>query len=207
VTLVVGLTGGIGSGKSAVADAFAALGIAVTDTDRIAHATTVPGAPGLDAVLAAFGPEYRKADGTLDRDRLRRRVFADASARAELEGILHPLIREATRREVAQWTSPYGILVVPLLLERGGLKGVVQRVLVVDCPEDEQVRRVMARSGLSATEVREIMATQSTRSARLAAADDVIDNAGSPEGIAPQVAVLDRRYRALAASMAQVGAE
>jgi len=207
VTLVVGLTGGIGSGKSAVADAFAALGIAVTDTDRIAHATTAPGAPGLDAVLAAFGPEYRRADGTLDRDRLRRRVFADVSARAELEGILHPLIREATRREVAQWTSPYGILVVPLLLERGGLKGVVQRVLVVDCPEDEQIRRVMARNGLSATEVRAIMATQSTRSARLAAADDVVDNAGSPAAIAPQVAALDRRYRALAASMAQVGAE
>jgi dephospho-CoA kinase len=207
VTLVVGLTGGIGSGKSAVADAFAALGIAVTDTDRIAHATTAPGAPGLDAVLAAFGPEYRRPDGALDRDRLRRKVFADPEARALLERIVHPLIGEATRREVEAWTSPYGILVVPLLLERGGLKGLVQRVLVVDCPEEEQVRRVTARSGLGAAEVHAIMATQSTRSARLAAADDVIDNAGPLAAIAPQVAALDRRYRVLAASTAQVGAE
>jgi dephospho-CoA kinase len=207
VTLVVGLTGGIGSGKSAVADAFAALGVAVTDTDRIAHATTAPGSPGLDAVLAAFGPEYRKPDGTLDRDRLRGRVFADPEARALLERIVHPLIGEAARREVAGWKSPYGILVVPLLLERGGLKGLVQRVLVVDCPEEEQLRRVMARSGLAAAEVHAIMATQSTRSARLAAADDVIDNAGPLAALAPQVAALDRRYRALAASTAQVGAE
>jgi dephospho-CoA kinase len=207
VTLVVGLTGGIGSGKSAVADAFAALGVAVTDTDRIAHATTAPGSPGLDAVLAAFGPEYRKPDGTLDRDRLRSRVFADPQARALLERIVHPLIGEAARREVVGWKSPYGILVVPLLLERGGLKGLVQRVLVVDCPEEEQLRRVMARSGLAAAEVHAIMATQSTRSARLAAADDVIDNAGPLAALAPQVAALDRRYRALAASTAQVGAE
>jgi dephospho-CoA kinase len=207
VTLVVGLTGGIGSGKTAVADAFAALGVAVTDTDRIAHATTAPGSPGLDAVLAAFGPEYRKPDGTLDRGRLRERVFADPEARALLERIVHPLIGEAARREVAGWKSPYGILVVPLLLERGGLKSLVQRVLVVDCPEEEQLRRVMARSGLAAAEVHAIMATQSTRSARLAAADDVIDNAGPLAALVPQVAALDRRYRALAASTAQVGAE
>ena len=207
MTLVVGLTGGIGSGKSAVADAFAALGIAVTDTDRLAHALTAPGAPGLDALLAAFGPEYRKEDGTLDRDRLRRRVFADPEARARLERILHPLIGDAARREVTRWTSPYGILVVPLLLERGGLADLVHRVLVVDCPEDEQVRRVVARSGLAALEVRAIMATQLARSARLAAADDVVDNAGPLAAIAPQVATLDRRYRALAASGARVGAE
>jgi len=207
VTLVVGLTGGIGSGKSAVADAFAALGIAVTDTDRLAHALTAPGARGFDAVLAAFGPEYRRDDGALDRDRLRRRVFADPEARARLERLLHPLIGDAARREVACWTSPYGILVVPLLLERGGLADLVRRVLVVDCPEDEQVRRVMARSGLPAPEVRAIMATQLSRSARLAAADDVVDNAGPPAAIASQVAALDRRYRALAASGARVGAE
>ena len=207
MTLVVGLTGGIGSGKSAVAEAFAALGIGVTDTDRLAHAVTARGEPGLAAVLAAFGPEFRKHDGSLDRDRLRRHVFADPDARVRLERILHPLIAAAARREVALWRSPYGILVVPLLLERGGLADLVRRVLVVDCPEDEQVRRVMARSGLPAPEVRAIMATQLSRSARLAAADDVVDNAGPPAAIAPQVAALDRRYRALAASGARVGAE
>lgn len=198
MTFVVGLTGGIGSGKSAVADAFAALGADVTDTDRLAHAVTERGEPGHAGVLAEFGPAFARPDGTLDRARLRQTVFADASARARLEAILHPLIREATRREVAGWTSPYGLLVVPLLLERGGLSGVVQRVLVVDCPEDEQVRRVAARSGLTPDEVRAIMATQLSRAERLARADDVIDNAGPPAAIAPQVAELDRRYRELA---------
>ena len=197
MTLVVGLTGGIGTGKSAVADAFAALGAIVTDADRLAHALTAPGQPGYAAVLAAFGPEFGRPDGTLDRARLRRLVFDDAAARARLEAILHPLIRDAARKEVAAWTSPYGLLVVPLLLDRpGGLR--VDRVLVVDCPEDEQVRRVGLRSGIAADEVRAIMATQLPRAERLARADDVLDNAGPPGAIAPQVAVLDRRYRALA---------
>lgn len=199
MTYVVGLTGGIGSGKSAVADAFAALGVDVTDTDRIAHALTAPGQPGHAAVLAAFGPEFACADGTLDRARLRRRVFDDAAARTRLEAILHPLIREAARREITAWTGPYGLLVVPLLFERGNLSG-VDRVLVVDCPEDEQVRRVTARSGLAAAEVRAIMATQLERPARLVRADDVLDNAGPPSAIVPQVTRLDRRYRELAAA-------
>jgi dephospho-CoA kinase len=202
VTLVVGLTGGIGSGKSAVADAFAALGADVTDTDRLAHAVTAPGEPGHAGVLAAFGPAYARPDGSLDRARLRERVFADADARARLEAILHPLIRAAAAREVAAWTSPYGLLVVPLLLERGGHKDRVQRVLVVDCPEAVQVRRVMARSGLSEAAVRAIMAAQLTRAERRARADDVLDNSGPLAAIAPQVAALDRRYRALAAAPA-----
>ncbi len=202
MTLVVGLTGGIGSGKSAVADAFAALGIDVTDSDRIAHALTAPGQAGHTAVLATFGPEFARADGTLDRARLRRHVFGDAAARDGLEAILHPLIREAARREVAAWSSPYGLLVVPLLFERGNLSG-VDRVLVVDCPEEEQVRRVITRSGLSADEVRAIMATQLPRAARLARADDVVDNAGAPSAIAPQVMELDHRYRALAGTAAK----
>jgi len=199
VALVIGLTGGIGSGKSAVADAFAALGAAVTDTDRLAHALTAPGEPGHAGVLSAFGPDYFLPDGTLDRAKLRARVFSDGSARTLLEGLLHPLIRAAAAREVAAWTSPYGLLVVPLLIERGGHKDLVQRVLVVDCPEDEQVRRVMARSGLAAAEVRAIMATQVTRDERLARADDVLDNSGPLAAIGPQVAMLDRRYRAFAA--------
>jgi dephospho-CoA kinase len=202
VALVVGLTGGIGSGKSAVADAFAALGADVTDTDRLAHAVTAPGEPGHAGVLRAFGPAYALPDGALDRAKLRERVFADAAARAVLEGILHPLIRAAAAREVAAWTSAYGLLVVPLLFERGGHKGLVRRVLVVDCPEETQLRRVMARSSLTEAAVRAIMATQLPRAERLARADDVLDNSGPVAAIAPQVALLDRRYRALAAGPA-----
>jgi len=197
--LVIGLTGGIGSGKTAVANAFAAMGVPVTDTDALAHATTAPGAPGYEAVLDAFGPSFRRPDGTLDRGALRRLVFADASARARLESILHPLIRTAARQEIAAWIGPYGVLVVPLLLERTGGTP-VDRVLVVDCPEDEQVRRVGTRSGLSPAEVRAIMATQLPRADRLARADDVLDNAGAAEAIGPQVAALDQRYRQLASA-------
>jgi dephospho-CoA kinase len=199
VVLVVGLTGGIGSGKSAVADAFAALSVDVTDTDRIAHALTVPGSAGLEGIVAAFGTGVLRADGTLDRDRLRERVFADAAARQRLEAILHPLIRAEAAREVARWKSPYGLLVVPLLFERGGHRDLVHRTLGVDCPEEIQVARVTARSGLTAAQVRAIMAAQLPRAERLARADDVLDNSGGREAIAPQVAELDRRYRRLAA--------
>ena len=199
MALVIGLTGGIGSGKSAVADAFAALEVDVTDTDRLAHALTAPGQPGHAAVLEAFGPAYFHSDGTLDRAKLRETIFGDSAARGRLEAILHPLIRAAASREVARWRGPYGLLVVPLLFERGGHSGLVRRVLVVDCPEDAQVDRVMARSGLTAAAVRAIMATQLPRAERLARADDVIDNAGPRGTLAPQVANLDRRYRTLAA--------
>lgn len=198
MTFIVGLTGGIGSGKSAVADAFAALGIDVTDTDRIAHTLTAPGSPGLAAIVAGLGARWLQPDGTLDRAALRRETFADAATRTQLEAILHPLIGQAARDEIARWASPYGILVVPLLLERGGLASIVSRILVVDCPEDEQIRRVRARSGLSADEVRAIMSAQLGRAERLRRADDVIDNAGPPSALGPQVAALDRRYRVLA---------
>lgn len=198
MSLVVGLTGGIGSGKSIVADAFAQRGVDITDTDRLAHALTAPGAPGHAAVVNAFGPSFRRADGTLDRARLRELVFTDATARARLEALLHPLIRAAATEEMTRWTAPYGILVVPLLLERAGTTR-VDRVLVVDCPEDVQIRRVAQRSGLTDAEVRAIMATQLPRDERLARADDVIDNGGPISALAPQVAVLDQRYRALAA--------
>ena len=196
---VIGLTGGIGSGKSAVARAFAALGVEITDTDEIAHAQSAPGQPGYEGIVAAFGADFLRGDGTLDRAGLRERVFADKDAKARLESILHPLIRAAALREVGSWKGDYGLLVVPLLLERGGLTGVVNRILVVDCPEDAQVARVRARSGLADAAVRAIMATQLPRALRLARADDILDNAGPPEGIAPQVERLDRRYRTLAA--------
>jgi dephospho-CoA kinase len=197
--LVVGLTGGIGSGKSVVADLFAQRGVDITDTDRLAHALTAPGERGYVAVLSAFGPAFRQADGTLDRARLRELVFSDAEARARLEAILHPLIRAAAADEMLRWRAPYGILVVPLLLEREGAAN-VDRVLVVDCPEAVQVQRVAQRSGLTDEQVRAIMATQIPREARLARADDVIDNAGPVSALAPQVAALDQRYRALAAA-------
>ena len=196
---IVGLTGGIGSGKSAVADAFAALSVDVTDTDRLAHALTAPGTPGLRAIDGAFGPGLVLADGTLDRAALRRRAFADATVRDRLEAILHPLIGKAARDEIAHWRGPYGIVVVPLLLERGGLSSIVDRVLVVDCPEEQQVRRVGTRSGLASEEVRAIMSAQLSRAERLARADDVLDNAGPPDAIAPQVLALHRRYLALGA--------
>jgi dephospho-CoA kinase len=197
VTLVVGLTGGIGSGKSVVAETFAKLGVDVTDTDLLAHALTAPGQAGYAPVLEAFGPAFRRPDGTLDRARLRELVFADDDARAQLEQILHPLIREAAAKKMADWKGPYGILVVPLLLERKGASR-VDRVLVVDCPEELQVRRVAKRSALNEADVRAIMATQLPRAQRLARADDVLDNSGPLSAIAPQVAALDRRYRALA---------
>jgi len=198
VTLVVGLTGGIGSGKSAVAAAFASHGAPVVDADDIAHELSSPGRTGHDAVVAAFGPSVVAPDGTLDRAHLRERAFADEAFRARLEAALHPPIRAEIARRVAAWRAPYGILVVPLLLERGGVAGLVDRVLVVDAPEDEQVRRVVLRSRLDPAQVRAIMATQLPRAARLARADDVLDNSGPHEAIGPAVEALDASYRALA---------
>jgi dephospho-CoA kinase len=197
---VVGLTGGIGSGKSEVADAFAALGIEIVDTDALAHRLSSPGERGLAAIREAFGDGVLTADGELDRASLRRRVFSDAVARDKLEAALHPLIRAEAEREIRRWRGSYGIVIVPLLLERGGLRSIIDRVLVVDCPEDEQVRRVIARSGLAADEVRAIMATQLTRERRIAAADDILDNSGPIASIESQVHALDRRYRELAAA-------
>jgi dephospho-CoA kinase len=204
VTLVVGLTGGIGSGKSAVADAFAALGAPVVDADLIAHELSAPGRAGHEAIVAAFGASVLAPDGTIDRARLRERVFADDGARARLEAALHPPIRAEIARRVAAWRAPYGILVVPLLLERGGVSRLVDRVLVVDAPEEAQVRRVGLRSGLDPAQVRAIMATQLARRERLAQADDVLDNSGPHEAIGPAVAKLDASYRALAVARGDV---
>src|SRR5687768_16358766 len=161
--LVVGLTGGIGSGKSAVADAFARLGVPVVDTDAIAHELSAAGAAGQRAVGAAFGPEAVASNGSLDRVWLRDRAFSDPAFRGKLEAILHPLIRGEADRRMATWREPYGLLVVPLLLERGGARSRVDRVLVVDCPEEPHVVRAVARSGLAPDAVRAILATQPPR--------------------------------------------
>jgi dephospho-CoA kinase len=200
MAFVVGLTGGIGSGKSAVANAFASLGVEIVDADLLAHRLSAPGQPGYAAIRDEFPDVELTPDGEIDRARLRSRVFVDPAARVRLEAALHPLIAAAAKRQIAAWHGPYGVTVVPLLLERGKLASAVDRILVVDCPEDAQISRVVARSGMTPAEVRAIMATQSSRDARLAAADDVIDNGGPPEAIAPQVERLDRRYRELATS-------
>lgn len=197
---LVGLTGGIGSGKSEVAAAFAARGVDVLDADEIAHAISKRGEAGHAAVAASLGREYLRPDGELDRAALRRRAFDDPTFRRDLELLLHPLIATRLEAAIGDFRGPYGVLVVPLLLERGGFRKRVARVLVVDCPEQEQIRRVQLRSGLAADEVRRIMATQLPRGERLAEADDVIDNSGPRNAIEPQVARLDRRYRDLAAN-------
>jgi dephospho-CoA kinase len=194
----VGLTGGIGSGKSAASGRFGELGAGVVDTDEISRELTVPAGAAIEEIRKQFGPEFVTADGGLDRARMRRLVFADAAARRKLEAILHPLIRARTRAAIAAATQPYVIVVVPLLLETGACAELVQRVLVVDCEEAEQVRRTMARSGLSAGEVREIMATQLPRAERLRRADDVLANDGDLPALQRRVARLHAQYLDLA---------
>ena len=194
----VGLTGGIGSGKSVASGMFAELGAAVVDTDEISRALTAPGGAAISPIRQSFGAEYIATDGGLDRARMRSLVFGDAEARRKLEGILHPLIRDRLRADVAAARQPYVIAVIPLLFETGAYHDLLQRVLVVDCEESEQVRRASARSGLSAQEVRAIMATQLPRAERLKRADDVLVNDGSIEALRRQVARLHARYLDLA---------
>ncbi len=196
--VVVGLTGGIGSGKSTVADRFARLGVPVIDTDVIARELTAPGGAALAQIQAAFGDAVMHADGTLDRAALRRRVFADEAQRRRLEAILHPRIRKAVEAALASLDAPYALVVIPLLVETGGYRDLLDRVLVVDCPETVQVERVMARSGLAREEVAAILAAQAGRAGRLAAADDVIVNAATPQALDAEVEALDSRYRGLA---------
>ncbi|WP_020205784.1 MULTISPECIES: dephospho-CoA kinase [Cupriavidus] len=201
--LQIGLTGGIGSGKTRVADLFAARGAALIDTDLLAHEITAPGGLAIAALVAAFGPGCLRADGAMDRDAMRALVFADPAAKARLEAITHPLIRQLTEARAAEIRAagrhPYLIYVVPLLVESGTWASRVDRVLVVDCSEATQVARVMARNGFTRAQVEAIMAKQARRAERLARADDVVDNDGPPEALAPQVERLDRLYRALAA--------
>jgi len=192
--LVVGLTGGIGSGKSAAADEFARLGATVVDTDAIAHELTQAGGRATPEVERVFGKQALGASGAMDRDTMRARVFADPAARRALEALLHPMIREESRRRIEAAQAPYVVHVVPLLVESPDYRRRVDRVLVVDCPEEVQVARVRARSALPEAQVRAIMASQVTRADRLAAADDVIDNSGSLDALRKQVAALHRKY-------------
>ncbi|UEX79860.1 dephospho-CoA kinase [Spiribacter halobius] len=194
--LVVGLTGGIASGKTAAAEAFARRGVPVVDTDELAREVVAPGTAGLAEVVDAFGKDVLAADGTLDRARLRQRVFADAAALARLEAITHPRIEALARERLAAATGPYAILVVPLLVEKGW-QHLVDRVLVVDAAVATQRQRLMARDGIDRDAADAVLARQATRADRLAAADDVIENDGDRAALEAAVAALDQRYRRL----------
>lgn len=195
--LVVGLTGGIGSGKSAAADEFSRLGAAVVDADEIARRLTAPGGAAIPHIKSLFGEAFLAPSGAMDRDAMRRRVFSDPAAKQSLESLLHPMIRAESERLIGEAWGPYVLYVVPLLIESRDYRDRVDRVLVVDAPEDAQVQRVRARSGLGETEVRAIIAAQASRAERLAAADDVIDNGGDRAGLRAQVARLHGKYLAL----------
>ena len=201
MSLVVGLTGGIGSGKSTVAELFAALGAPVVDTDAIAHELTGPQGDAMSEIAAAFGDAVLRADGGLDRAAMRRLAFSDPGAKRRLEAILHPLIRSMSRARVARALddAPYVLLVVPLLVESPAYAEAVDRILLVDCDETLQRQRVMARSGLSPHEVQAIIDSQASRARRLAAADDVIANNDGREALSAPVAALHQRYVALSA--------
>ena len=195
----VGLTGGIGSGKSTVADLFAAHGVPLVDTDLIAHRITAPHGIAMPQIAAKFGDSFVAADGSLDRARMRTLVFSDDGARKRLEGITHPLIRAETEREQREAQGPYVIVVVPLLVESGSWKTRVNRVLTVDCSVETQISRVMSRNGFSREQVLAIIARQATREARLVAADDIIDNDNAPlEALKAQVDAQHRVYLSLA---------
>lgn len=197
--LSVGLTGGIGCGKSTVARTFAALGVPVIDADLIARELVRPGSPALAAIVRAFGPGVLTVSGELDRRALRERVFRDPEARARLEALLHPLVREAIAARRREIRAPYCLIVVPLLIE-AGMTDLVDRVLVVDCDPEQQLKRVCARDGVEPAQVRAIMQAQADRGTRLAAADDVIENRGSEAELERSVRALHRRYLDLAAA-------
>ncbi|MGL4574301.1 MAG: dephospho-CoA kinase [Burkholderiaceae bacterium] len=194
----IGLTGGIGSGKSTVADLFAARGTSIIDTDLIAHQLTAAHGDAMPVIEREFGAQFVQPDGALDRTKMRAHVFDQPQHKKRLEAILHPLIRQACEAQAAAATGAYIMFAVPLLVESGSWKERVDRVLVVDCPEETQVSRVMQRSGLTRAQVLSIMAVQASRSARLAAADDVITNANGIDALAPQVDDLHARYLAMA---------
>jgi len=199
---VVAITGGIASGKSEVSRRFEELGIVVADADVFARTLVERGQPALGAIAARFGSDVLLADGRLDRGALRRIVFDDATARRDLEAILHPRIRSAMHAACVAANSPYAMAAIPLLTEGGGRATYpwLARILVVDVPGDVQLQRLMQRDGSSREQAERILAAQASRERRLAIADDVIDNSGDIAALAPQVAALHARYLSLAAT-------
>jgi len=197
--LLIALTGGIASGKSAAADAFSDLGVSVLDTDQIARDVVEPGTPALGQLVAEFGTDILDASGSLDRVRMRERVFSDDKQRARLEAIIHPAIREELARRSAGAGGAYQIHVIPLLVEKSR-PDAYDRVLVVDCPEEEQVNRLIARDGTSAEQARRMLEAQASREQRLAIADDVIVNTGTLDELKRFVETLHKNYSLLAAT-------
>lgn len=197
----VALTGGIGSGKTTIANAFADRGIDLVDADVIARQVVEPGQPALAAIEARFGREVI-VEGGLDRKALRQRIFTSVEDKAWLNALLHPLIQAETRRQLAQTHSVWCLWVVPLLVENN-LQHLANRVLVVDVDRETQIRRTAARDGISREQAEHILAAQATREQRLAVADDIIDNGGSPDSVAARVAQLDQYYRQLAGATDQ----
>ena len=199
MSLCIGLTGGVASGKSTVAAEFEKLQVPVIDADQVARDVVATGSPGLEAVIAHFGSEFRTTEGTLDRTRMREHVFAHPEERKTLEEILHPLIRARLREWREQLTAPYGIMMVPILIE-GGFDHLCERILVVDVPEELQIERVRARDGSSLETARNILRAQASREERLLRADDIILNTGSPDDLVQKVADLHARFLKLAES-------
>lgn len=195
--LIVALTGGIGSGKTLVSDAFAQKGVPVIDTDHIARELVQPGQPALEALVEAFGRGVLNADGSLNRDLLRQRVFESDAERTKLEGILHPRIEQEVRDRLAELQAPYCIVVVPLLIEKGGY-AFVDRILVVDTARETQVQRTVQRDNMDPEAVERILDAQADRRQRLARADDVISNDGDKAHLRAQVDQLHHTYLQLA---------
>ena len=196
--LRIGLTGGIASGKSTVADMFAELGVPIIDTDVIAREIVQPGQPALDEIRARFGDEVFDAAGHLDRTAMRKRIFSDQVARIDLEAILHPRIGEETRRRANNAAGPYQVIVVPLLVG-SPLAQFVDRVVVVDCDEELQIQRLLSRDTETVEQARKILSAQASRKARLEIADDIISNDAGLDETRRQVLALDRVFRKLAA--------
>ncbi len=200
-TYCIGLTGGIASGKTAVASAFESLGIVVADADLAAREAVAIGSEGLAEVVAAFGSDVLDGTGALDRAAMRKRVFGNDDARKRLEAIIHPRVRETLARQCAQATSPYAIAAIPLLAEVGGRNAYpwLQRILVVDVPVDVQRERLTQRDGIDTALADRMIAAQATREQRIAVADDILVNTGSLDDLQQHVAALDAQYRSLAA--------
>lgn len=199
IPYIVGLTGGIGSGKSTIANAFASHGVNIVDTDRIAHQVSAPGGAAIDALRAQFGDAAIASDGSMDRDWMRQRVFDNEQERRKLEQILHPIIRQITNEQVMAQPKPYVMIDVPLLIESGNWESRCDRVLVVDCQVQTQIERVMKRNGFTRERIDSIIAVQATREQRLAAADDVIDNDADLAQSLKHVDELHKQYLTLAA--------
>lgn len=196
--LRVGLTGGIASGKTTAANAFAELGAAVIDTDDLAREVTQPGSDGLEAIVQTFGSKYLDAVGRLDRARLRQRVFASGEDRERLEAIVHPLVLASLERRLERLDAPYAIIVVPLLVETGMHRD-MDRVVVIDCPEAVQIERLGKRDGETETGARAILASQAERATRLAAGDDILVNDADLIRLAADVRKLHDSYLRMAA--------